>query len=337
MEQEFLSRLTAFFIGRNSMTTRYLDEYRHYSSMDWASKATKALQKAVDNGEPNAGIWQMWEDFKSADADYETMLKSAEKCTDIRVAELLAFDALLNNRPMGDILTLLVSKGHVEAKQIQDCEQTKVELPVDTLDSRIDLALRDGFLDGTECDYLLQMAAPLLVRATVVDPDTGERILDPVRTGFVARVKPENQTLFGLYIQSKLCQQQGVGLEQAEMLNVIEYTNGNEYKAHYDAFNLSRSGAEDAIRDGGQRTKTGIVCLTSALKGGATRFEALKQEVTLKAGQLLTFKNVNEDRNVNRLSLHCGTPVENGKKVIATQWCREKTTDYYRSLKELVY
>ena len=42
--------------------------------------------------------------------------------------------------------------------------------------------LYHNFMTEEECDHIMQLAAPSMARSTVVDADTGNSVLDPIRT-----------------------------------------------------------------------------------------------------------------------------------------------------------
>ena len=42
--------------------------------------------------------------------------------------------------------------------------------------------LYHNFMSAEECDHIMELAAPSMARSTVVDADTGNSVLDPIRT-----------------------------------------------------------------------------------------------------------------------------------------------------------
>ncbi|MGV0792776.1 prolyl hydroxylase family protein [Mycolicibacterium sp. XJ1819] len=113
----------------------------------------------------------------------------------------------------------------------------------------------------------------------------------------------------------------GIPLSHAEALQVIHYGPEQEYRPHFDAYDLSTPKGRRCCRQGGQRLVTGLVYLNEVDDGGATTFPKLNLTVAARPGRLLIFHDVGEDINVPHPdSLHAGSPVRRGEKWAFNIW-----------------
>ena len=117
----------------------------------------------------------------------------------------------------------------------------------------------------------------------------------------------------------------GLESHRAERLQVIRYSQGGEYKAHFDGYDLDSERGRQCTSRRGQRTHTSILYLNDDFRGGATQFPRLSLEILPRDGAVLSFENcVHESSVRHENSLHVGSPVESGEKWIATLWFRER-------------
>ena len=104
-----------------------------------------------------------------------------------------------------------------------------------------------------------------------------------------------------------------------EALYVIRYRPGQEYRPHFDAL----PGLHN------QRAWTAITYLNDDFEGGATVFPELSISVRLGAGDVLIFRNIDQESRPDPRMRHAGEPVTRGVKWIATRWIRERPHDPY--------
>lgn len=124
-------------------------------------------------------------------------------------------------------------------------------------------------------------------------------------------------------VEQRVAQVIGCPLTHIEPLQVLRYNEGGEYRPHFDWFDNALPGADRATQIGGQRIATLIMYLASADDGGATIFPAIGLELNIRPGQGVYFENRNTKGEMDRLTLHGGSPVKTGEKWIATAWVRE--------------
>jgi len=184
------------------------------------------------------------------------------------------------------------------------------------------IARFDGLLTAVECDYVISLASRLMQPATILDPDTGETRPDPYRKAYHTMLYPLDEDLVLHALDRRIASVSGLAWENGEMLAVLAYTPGQEYKPHYDTLPQdSGTGADEQAR-GGQRLRTVLVGLTAGYEGGETEFPRLDLSVCLSRGDAVVFASADEAGTPEPASLHAGRPVTSGMKWLASKWMR---------------
>jgi prolyl 4-hydroxylase len=111
--------------------------------------------------------------------------------------------------------------------------------------------------------------------------------------------------------------------ENQEAINIIHYGIGGEYKKHYDFFHKNTSYYDKQIIRGGNRVFTALFYLNDDFKGGETEFVNMQLKISPEIGKLIIWKNMNDDKTLNKNSFHAGLPVIEGEKYICVVWIRE--------------
>lgn len=122
-------------------------------------------------------------------------------------------------------------------------------------------------------------------------------------------------------IGDRIAELAGMPLENAESLQVLHYGAEQEYRAHYDAYDLSTARGQRCCRFGGQRLVTALVYLNEVAEGGGTAFPRLGLEVEPAPGRMVLFQNIGDDETrPHKDSLHAGMPVVQGEKWAFNIW-----------------
>lgn len=116
----------------------------------------------------------------------------------------------------------------------------------------------------------------------------------------------------------------GIPLEYSEPIQGQVYGPGQQFKLHTDYFTPRTPEFVEHASIRGQRTWTFMVYLEAPEEGGATFFQKLNLAIPCRAGTAVVWNNLKADGSVNPHSLHEGTKVHSGKKVIITKWFRDK-------------
>jgi prolyl 4-hydroxylase len=177
-----------------------------------------------------------------------------------------------------------------------------------------------GLLSHEECDALVALAAPRMVRSETVEPKSGGSEINEARTSsgmFFDR--GENEICDR--IERRIAKLLDWPLENGEGLQVLHYTPGAEYRPHHDYFDPAKSGTPVILKRGGQRVATLIMYLNSPEQGGGTTFPDVGLEVAPVKGHGVFFSY--DRAHPSTKTLHGGAPVIAGEKWVATKWLRE--------------
>ncbi|KAM7257737.1 hypothetical protein ACFE04_013478 [Oxalis oulophora] len=112
-----------------------------------------------------------------------------------------------------------------------------------------------NFLSKEECEYLINLATPLLVKSTVVDSKTGKSKDSRVRTSSGMFLRRGQDKIIRA-IEKRIADFTFIPVENGEGLQVLRYEVGQKYEPHYDYF-LD----EFNTKNGGQRMATVLMYL----------------------------------------------------------------------------
>jgi prolyl 4-hydroxylase len=181
------------------------------------------------------------------------------------------------------------------------------------------VARLDGLWSAGECDHVIAKATPRMQPSWVVDPASGRRVRNPVRTSDGTNFGPLDEDIVLHLLNERLARATGTVWAQGEPLHVLRYEPGQEYRWHVDAL----PGVAN------QRTTTVLVYLSDGFDGGETAFEG-GLTVRGRPGDAIVFSNVTADGRVDAETRHAGRPVTAGTKWLATRWIRARPIDPWR-------
>ncbi len=184
------------------------------------------------------------------------------------------------------------------------------------------IVLFGNFLSEAECDALIAQARNKMQPALVVDPKTGEYVLDKARVSQATHFAHAENPLIKS-IEARIEEVLGYEPQVQEAIQILHYSVGGEYEPHYDYFDPAEPGSQAQLKRGGQRLATLIMYLNNVDAGGATLFPNIGLEAKPQKGHALYFENVNDAGQLDTHTLHAGAPVGQGEKWIATKWLRE--------------
>lgn len=185
--------------------------------------------------------------------------------------------------------------------------------------TKAQLYIWNGFLDAETCQTLVDIAVAK-VRPSTVTRSNGDPLFRTSSTSdLVAADNPDIAA-----VDEKIARALGVQLAYSEPIQAQKYEFGQEFKAHTDFFSPGTDEYKEHASLRGQRTWTFMIYLNDTPAGGATDFVKLNRKVKPKTGRAVIWNNLNPDGSPNWNTLHHGTPVEEGVKVIITKWFRTK-------------
>jgi tetratricopeptide (TPR) repeat protein len=187
------------------------------------------------------------------------------------------------------------------------------------------VAVRNNVISPIESAYLIELAKPLMNQAAVVGQSTRDDISGE-RTGWSCYLAFDRDEVVNS-IGQRIADIIGYPLNQAEPMQVIYYGPGQEYRPHFDAFDLNTLEGQEAAKKGGQRLVTSLVYLNKVESGGSTWFPQLQITVPALPGRMLIFHNTTNDlKERHPLSKHAGMPVHKGEKWAFNLWFRQYET-----------
>jgi prolyl 4-hydroxylase len=214
-------------------------------------------------------------------------------------------------------------EGHPDFDQIEELLKEPPGLTLNEPSSVADqpyIRRFDKLLTVEECEYVIGLSSRILAPASVIDGATGKGKQSDLRTNSVAVLWPMNQDIVLHAIDLRLAKATGLPLTNGEMMNILMYRPGEEYRAHFDFF-----APEIAATDrSGQRIRTLLVYLNDGYSGGETHFINANIKVKGEAGDAILFHNCDATHAPDRATLHAGLPVTSGQKWLLSKWFRQK-------------
>lgn len=197
---------------------------------------------------------------------------------------------------------------HVGNKIITDREidiVTRLEEPL--------IVVLGNVLSNEECDELIRLSKDQLNRSKI---GTAREVNEQRTSSGMFFEDSENDLIAKL--EKRISSIMNIPIEHGEGLQILQYTPGQEYKAHYDFFSSTSKSAQN------NRISTLVMYLNDVEQGGETYFPKLNLTVTPKKGMAVYFEYFYNDESLNELTLHGGAPVITGEKWVATQWMRKQ-------------
>ena len=180
-----------------------------------------------------------------------------------------------------------------------------------------------NLLAPEECDELVAQSRTKLQRSTVVNPETGLWDVHEHRTSNGTHFeRGENELV--RRIETRLSELVGFPVDHGEPLQILNYLVGGEYRPHWDYFDPAQPGNEKVLENGGQRVATLIMYLNDVEAGGSTVIPDIGLDVLPRKGNAVYFAYTTDAGELDKRTLHGGSPVAQGEKWIATKWIRQQ-------------
>ncbi|MFC5602498.1 2OG-Fe(II) oxygenase [Sporosarcina koreensis] len=168
-------------------------------------------------------------------------------------------------------------------------------------------------LSNEECDELIRLSKDKMKRSKI--GTTREE--NELRTSS-GMFFEESENEIVARVENRISTIMSISIEHGEGLQILRYTPGQQYKAHYDFFSSSTKVVNN------NRISTLVMYLNDVEEGGETYFPQLNFSVSPKKGMAVYFEYFYNDQALNDLTLHGGAPVITGEKWVATQWMRKQ-------------
>ncbi|MED4402678.1 2OG-Fe(II) oxygenase [Metabacillus fastidiosus] len=175
------------------------------------------------------------------------------------------------------------------------------------------IVILGNVLSDEECDELIRLSKDKMNRSKI----GATHEVNEIRTSSSMYFQ-ENENDIITKIEKRISSIMNIPIEHGEGIQILKYTPGQEYKAHFDFFTSSSK----AITN--NRISTIVMYLNDVEHGGETFFPKLNFSVSPQKGMAVYFEYFYNDQNINELTLHGGAPVITGEKWVATQWMRRQ-------------
>lgn len=186
------------------------------------------------------------------------------------------------------------------------------------------IVLLGNVLTDDECEALVQYCEPKFAPSTVVNDEEGTATVHPNRTSKCAMMQRAEVPVVEL-LEERLAALCAWPTECGEGLQLQRYGPADQYKPHYDWFEPNAPGSASIMDQGGQRLATFILYLTDVEAGGSTAFTNIGLEIFPRKGNALFFLDTDAYHRPDKATLHAGSPVIRGTKIVANKWLRERT------------
>ena len=170
-----------------------------------------------------------------------------------------------------------------------------------------------NMLSHEECDELIRLSMDRMKRSKI----GAAREVNEQRTSSGTFIE-ENENAIVARVEKRISAVMNIPIEHGEGLQILQYTPGQEYKAHFDFFSSTSKAANN------NRISTLVMYLNDVEEGGETFFPNLNFTVMPKKGMAVYFEYFYNDQTLNELTLHGGAPVITGEKRVATQRMRKQ-------------
>lgn len=197
------------------------------------------------------------------------------------------------------------------------CLQRVTEIEPEVVFADPYIAVWRGLFGQAEYGYLRHVGTPHMQRSMIVDPTTGQGVLDPIRDSDTTSVPIIEEDMIVQAINRTIAIATGTKAGQGEALTILRYGPSQQYRPHYDAYHEGHPGP--------QRCKTALIWLNSEYEGGETHFPRLGLTVRGMPGDMIVFDNLTADGVRDDRMEHAGLPVKQGEKWLASRWIT--TTD----------
>jgi len=187
--------------------------------------------------------------------------------------------------------------------------------------NKLQLYVLDDFMSGVECDAMIEIIGQRL-RPSTITKESEDEYFRTSRTSDLSLLKDP----IIARIDERIATTLGIRAEYSEGIQAQRYDVGQEFKAHTDYFERGTTEYVQHTAVKGNRTWTFMVYLNEDMQGGATKFLAIDRDFRPHKGQAIIWNSLYPDGSPNPDTLHSGTPVTRGHKIIITKWFRERGT-----------
>lgn len=174
-----------------------------------------------------------------------------------------------------------------------------------------------NFLTEEECNKIIELTNGKLKPSNVYTKDKDLYITENRKS---EQCWLDDNITFIKNISDKIKKYSNTYDKYHEQFQVVNYEPGGFFIPHYDACDGDEDYCERMNQNNGPRYLTFLIYLNDDFEGGETIFPNINKKIKPEKGKAIIFKNVDENENIIKQSLHGGEPVHSGKKWIINKW-----------------
>ena len=181
-----------------------------------------------------------------------------------------------------------------------------------------------NFLPPAVCDWLVNLARPVLAAARANLPDVRDGAADPLRTNSGLGFTLLDSDVLMQIINARTATASGAPAAYQEATNIEHYATGQEHKPHFDFLDPQAPHIVESVRRDGQRVATFLVYLNGGFEGGETAFPLLDFRFKGQPGDAILFLNVDAQGVIDPRTMHAGLPPTQGEKWLLAKRIRDR-------------
>jgi prolyl 4-hydroxylase len=181
---------------------------------------------------------------------------------------------------------------------------------------RAELFAIGDFLTASECTRLMAQIDTVAQPSTTYETGYGASF----RTSYSGNFDPADPLVRA--VTRRIDDLLGLDPALGETIQGQRYLPGQQFKPHWDWFDIDSDYWQREKNRGGQRCWTAMAFLNAVEGGGNTDFTEIGIAIEPKPGALLIWNNAEPDGTPNEATMHAGAPVTAGSKYVITKWYR---------------
>ena len=174
-----------------------------------------------------------------------------------------------------------------------------------------------NFLTEEECNKVIDLTNEKLTPSNVYTKDKDLYITENRKS---EQCWLDDNITFIKNISDKIKKYSNTYDKYHEQFQVVNYKSGGFFIPHYDACDGDENYCERMNQNNGPRYLTFLIYLNDNFEGGETIFPNINKKIKPEKGKAVIFKNIDENENIIKQSLHGGEPVRSGQKWIINKW-----------------
>jgi len=200
--------------------------------------------------------------------------------------------------------------------------------PIEVVFTNPDIMILRNIMSDAEIDKVIKISKPLLSRATVHNPITGQLEFAHYRISKNCWLNGGHDELIDR-VNARMSALTGLNLKTAEDFQVQNYGLAGHYDPHFD-FSRDLENSTLGRLGTGNRIATVLLYMTDVEAGGATVFPYVGARVMPKKGDAVFWHNLLRSGDGDFRTRHAGCPVLKGWKWVSNKWIHEYGNEFRR-------